>query len=440
MKLLYFHIDELGRDAVVASALSRISLGTDWKVVYGNRLSSHLSFLLRRFDAVILPSVNHYKTYFPNPLRLPVNVYILPSECVGQATGSMRRINAKYFGDNHVEDLPWHQSIRGFFLWGHAHLHPFQKLYPHYLNRCRVVGHPRLASVCISKKKVTESFKKRIGLISRFGKLNAFDNRSVMDVIYGGMKDDQCLQPTYENSPDIDIEDLIYTESLDLRIFLKLMNIFKCNKDISFSIKTYPRENWRNWRKFISKYHINAEIYDKFSPFTCWLSEVDYIIGPPSTSFYEVFAQGRTPICIDKLIASRSNHILTESDDNNQILDYVFRPSTFEELIKSIECDNISSRQGYEDILEEQCAISISSNAIHNIIAATDALLPAFSASEMPYKIPPLFELSMYYFLRFMLSLCRQTLMIFNPNFEQGATFALSPQKLFWIRNLSINL
>jgi hypothetical protein len=434
--IVYFHIDELGRDAVVASALRKEGAARGWRVVYGNRRSSALLQHLNFFDAIILPSHLHFKSYFPDCDKLPDNVFILPTEAVGQATGSLRRINAKYFGTDEVRDAPWHKAVRGFLLWGHAHLNPFREFHPEYLERCKVVGHPRLSRFCVGSARRKRRNRKTIGFISRFGKLNCFDQRGNMSLIYDGMKNDEQVQATYENSPDMDIEDLVYTEAIDLRITFLIMKALKGNDEYDFVVKPHPREDASQWRSFVEKYGITARVFKWDAPFAAWLGEVDYIVGPPSTSFYDILAQGRKPICTDRIVSKRAGHILTESDDNNQILQYLYRPASLQELLEAIREDRIPEvLDGYSAVLEGQSALSIAGDSVRNIF---DALCDMVSAEDMNGGDKGVRLALFEYWVRTMVrAYAAKARNWFNRVDEQGSSFCLTLGRILWINGLS---
>ena len=89
--LVYFHIDEVARDSVVASALNRQIRAIGGQVIYGNRLSTvQLLRYCNCFDAIILPSLPHFVLAFPDSKCIPKNVFILQTEAVGQATGTLK--------------------------------------------------------------------------------------------------------------------------------------------------------------------------------------------------------------------------------------------------------------------------------------------------------------------------------------------------------------
>ncbi len=374
--LVYFHIDELSRDAIVASALRDKLEETGGTLIYGNRFCMRLLKYLKIFDVVILPSIDHYMLCYPNPEKLPENVVVMPTEAVGQATGRLRRINAKYFGTNETHCAPWHKSIKFYLLWGNSHVNPFKEYYPEYLDKCKVVGHPRLASACTRTGENGQKQKPVVGIISRFSLLNQFDGRSNFASIFIGMRVEGVTHAKFENSPDHDIEDLFYTEVIDFRILLQVMRALDAEK-FDISIRAHPRENRVQWERLIRSNNLNATVSCWDDPFSLWLSSVDYIVSPPSTSFYDIFAHNKRPICIDDIIPKRATHVLSESDDNNEILNYVFRPKTVTELVGAIESGVIPDHsKGVESILESQAATAIADNSIGNIATQLSNITP----------------------------------------------------------------
>lgn len=433
--IIYFHIDEVGRDAIVASALKRAGAATGCRVIYGNRRSSELLKRLNVFDAIILPSLLHFKWYFPDSRDLPSNVFIMPTEAVGQATGHLRRIYAKYFGNNDIEDAPWHRAVGGFLLWGFDHIQSFHEFHPEYLPKCVVVGHPRLSKLCIAPKRRHSNKKTTIGFISRFGKLNCFDRRGNMSLIFDGMKDERQPQPTYENSPNMDVEDLIYTEVVDLRVQILIMKALNTN-EYDFVIRPHPREDAGQWRRFVKKYRLDARLDAWDSPFSSWLGEVDYIVGPPSTSYYDILAQGGRPICTDKIVAKRSDHILTESDDNNQILDYVYRPESLNELLDTIKTNRAPPlASGFEKVLEGQAGLSIAAVSIDNILATLRA--GACSKDGFPELLRKSLALAAYWVVTVSRAYAAKIRDKVNGLDEQGASFYLTLGRILWIDRLS---
>jgi hypothetical protein len=367
--LIYYHIDEVSRDTIVASALRNELKKVGGRLIFGNRMTMSLLRYFNVFDAVILPSLNHYMSAFPNSDHLPDNIVILPSEAVGLATSNLHRINAKYFGNDIEFSTPWHQSVTKYLLWGFDHLKAFQEFYPEYLKKCKVVGNPRLADACIAPVRNKTGSKRVVGFVTRFSLLNNYNDSSNLHSIYHGRKlIDGKLHPKFENSEDHDIEDLMYTEAMDLRVFFEVMQALDPDKFI-LSVRIHPRENWMQWEDFVKKQGLNVTVSKYDDPFSVWLREVDIVVSPPSTSFYEMLYYGISPICTRDVCSRRADHVLTESDDNNQILNYVYCPKSVDEIVDTINNGKVPElSEGSEKILEGQVGLSIMKNSISNIV------------------------------------------------------------------------
>lgn len=436
--LVYFHIDELARDAVVASGLKKELRNVGGRLVYGNRLTTyHLLRHLNIFDAIILPSLHHYTTAFPNPQQLPKNVFILPTEAIGQATGTLRRIYGKYFGDNYEKNKPWHQSIAGYLLWGYAHINAFKAYYPEYIPKCRIVGHPRLSKSCIKSMNNTAKQKPVVGFVSRFGGLNPYDGRTNFEAIRGGMKSTVADSPIYENSPDKDVEDVFYTEVLDFRIMWQLIMSLDPNR-YEISIRPHPRENRQGWLNLSRKSDIKINITPWDEPFTHWLHGVDVVVTPPSTSLYDIFYLGKAAIVISDIVQSRSNHTLTESDDNNQILEGVCRPKSIQEALSIIDSGKIFFNKEIVSLrLLEQVGSDIAENSTTNIIRAISDIGSLGNHGKVNVKK----RVFSYIFISatILLSYLRSFKGLLARRVIQGCNFDLTLHKMKWINRLTIS-
>ncbi len=433
---ILYHIDELGRDAIVASALKRFGKKRKIKIFYCNKKVKKVIRNFNFYDAIILPSIPHYKFYFPDPKNLPKNIFILPTEAVGQSTGRLRRIQAKYFGIDYKRDEAWHKSVKAYLLWGKDHKNNIIKLNPEYSSKCYVVGHPRISKYTTVQNsiKVNQNRNiKKIGLVCRFGAINPYDNRNNLNLIFKNMRFFNQKVPKFENTPKtLDAEDLSYTELIDLRIFLTL--IFSLDaKKFKIFIKPHPRENADNWKKFFKENNIKIEIEHKFTPFSLWLNKVDLIVSPPSTSFYEILRGNKKLICIDKVISKRKNHILKESDDNNQILEYICRPKSISELIYLVKNDKkIKLKKGYLNIVKGQTYSINKKDSIENIIEII-SLQTKVKRKKIIFmkKIINLIFVQIINELSALKNIHRE---------EQGSVFSLTIRKIYWINRLSKKL
>lgn len=430
--LIYFHIDEMSRDAIVASALRDELKRIGGKLIYGNRMTTAMLRYFNVFDAVILPSLGHYMSAFPNPRQLPDNIVILPSEAVGQATGHLRRINGKYFGNEPEAATPWHQSVAQYLLWGFDHVRPFQEFYPAYIDKCKVVGHPRLADVCVAPVKPRTSSKPVIGFATRFNLLNVFDGRKNFSHIYQNVGIEGETRPKFENSENHDIEDLFYTEVMDLRLMIKVIRALDPEK-YTLVVRVHPRENWQEWSRFVKESGLNVTVSKWDDPFTVWLREVDIVVSPPSTGFYDMLYCGIHPICMSDVFPRRADHVLTESDDNNQILDYIYRPKSVDEIIETIHSGKVPDlSKGVEKVLEGQVSLSIVKNSISNIVKSLSDLPKRTKIANIRFRFfLPLVVIAMV--IRSHVKSWRQSL----RDGEKGSTFMFTLQRLKMINDLS---
>lgn len=434
--LVYFHIDELARDAVVAAALRKDLKQVGGRLVYGNRFTT--DYILRYFnvfDAIILPSLRHFLVAFPDAKNLPSNVFILQTEAIGQATGTLRRLNGKYFGDDAEQCKPWHEAVKGFLLWGHAHLNPFREFYPSYLSKCRVVGHPRLSSSCQKPIKRVKSDKPVVGFVSRFNILSPFDSRTPFESVCSTMKFGKGIFPHFENSPDKDVEDMFYTEVIDFRVMLEIMMTLDPNK-YELAVRPHPRENRMGWMRLAKKLNLNIKISSWDEPFGHWLQGLDFIVTPPSTSLYDAFYHGKTPIVTSEIVPARANHILTESDDNNQILQGVCRPKSVQEVISLIASGHIPfDKKIIELRLLEQVGADVAAHSTKNIINAISEMIGSDSVACPNAK--KAFSLSFFRFVSLALSYARWFKGLLIRRVEQGCNFNLTMQREKWIDHLT---
>lgn len=431
--LVYFHIDELARDAVVASALKKELAERGGQLVYGNRFTT--DYVLRRgniFDAIILPSLLHFFGAFPDATALPDNVFILQTEAIGQATGTLKRLNGKYFGDEPVKYDPWHKAVRGYLLWGPAHLNSFHEYHPEYLSKCRVVGHPRLSSRCKGRPQERGDARPVVGFVSRFNLLSPFDGRTPFESIVSSMRFGKKAMPIYEGSPDKDVEDMFYTEVMDFRVMLQIMLSLDPNR-YRIAVRPHPRENRLGWQRLARKLGLDITVSKWDVPFSHWLGEIDHIVTPPSTSLYDVFFHGRRPIVIDRVVASRADHILAQSDDRNQILEGICRPGSVEEVLRLLDSGDIPPPPAsVQQRLQEQVGAEVAARSIANIVDAMAEFVPPQGRRR---KVG---VLAAWHVVVMALSELKAFKAWLQRRVEQGASFNLTLRRRGWIDRLSL--
>src|SRR6266478_437560 len=250
-RTVYFHIDEIARDAVVAANLRRILNAHDVEVTFGNRANSQLLGLLDNFaafDLYFFPSIDLFLANCPDVNRLSAPVIILPSETVGGTARNLDRVAAKYFGAFPDECQPWIKKVAAFCVWGPSHLRAFAEKGPELLPKAHVVGHPRFDRRCRPGQPAPGPGKRiRVGLISRFSALNPYDRRGMLQIIYDGRrKMDGRVHPLYRLSPHLNMEDRIFTESMDLRHLFELIDALDPNQ-YELIVRAHPREDRTRW-------------------------------------------------------------------------------------------------------------------------------------------------------------------------------------------------
>jgi len=379
---IYFHIDEVARDAVVAANLRKILHPRGVEVVYGNRAHSELFGLFDNFsafDLYLFPNVDLFQTTCPNPDRLSAAVIILPTETVGGMTRNVDRLAAKYFGSFPDECWPWINKVAAFCVWGPSHTKAFEAKGPHLLPKCHIVGHPRFDRRCQSEPKVAANTEKiRIGIISRFAGINAFDRRSILQVVYDARNVKGRELPSYRLSPNLNIEDRIYTESIDLRHLFDFID--RLDPQVyDVIVRTHPREDRTRWQTLIAQNRLPLQLAPWDQPFIHWVNTVDYVVGPVSTSFYDCITVGKMPICTIDIAPHRKDHALVGGDDDNPILNYVARPGSIEELLKRVagkpEAGRLNRPEGLIHILRQEANYPDCSNSLDNVARVCEDVL-----------------------------------------------------------------
>lgn len=434
--LVYFHIDELARDAVVASALKKELEAMGGRLIYGNRLMTH--HILRHFnafDAIILSSLAHYMDVFRDPENLPDNVFILQTEAIGQATKTLRRMYGKYFGDDAAKCEPWHRTVAGFLLWGHAHLNPFKQYFPAYLPKVRVVGHPRLSDSCRKDSSSLAPRSKRvIGFVSRYNLLSPYDARTPFESVLSSMKFGKKVFPLFENSPDRDVEDLFFTEVIDFRIMFQIMASMDSTQ-FEIHVRPHPRENRQGWMRLAEKLKLNIKVSQWDEPFGHWLQGLDFVVTPPSTSLYDVYFHDKKALVISDIVPARKNHTLTESDDNNQILDGACKPKTVDEVLARLESGDVPGDQAViVRCLHEQVAAEIARDSIRNILKALPELRPAILNKNTSWRNRLLAD--SFVLVSMLASHLRWVRGRLIGRVEQGALFDMTWNRMRWINRL----
>ena len=348
---IYFHIDELYRDSITANALRKRFNSNGHNLLFGNRLTNlMIPFCHNLFDIIIVPRPHFlYDFWGDDWINWKTKIVILSTENLGIICKDHRVMARTLLEKEYFEGITKYiNSISLFCYWGKRQLSSIQKYAPEIYTKCKVVGHPRHDELCYNQKTKKSILKKnKIAIISRAVMLNDYMDRSPLES-FKTMFDPHFIYEYFNKKtgskllskrPQIAPGDNAAIQALDIQTILKIIKKLK-NNDYSLSLRLHPKENIEVWRKLLSDCSLNIEISDRNIPFTHWIKNFDYVIGAPSTTFYESLMAGVTPISICQIDSRRSNLVGELFEENNKIMEFVYKPLTIDDLFNYIKVDN----------------------------------------------------------------------------------------------------
>jgi surface carbohydrate biosynthesis protein len=395
MRYIYFHIDELNRDAIVASVLTCELNKLGWKVIYGNRfLSKLLKYFEWVFDVVILPKPMFISSIFNERqiTRLRSKFVMLYTENIGLVANDLypkMLLRCALDTDFMTGKTTAVDKVAAFCFWGSQVANIVTENYPSLKKRCHVVGHPRHDSRAVGEKDSVfkNPVEKSIGFITRFVAINDYYSRNPMiELVDRYLKDE--IQYEYINEitndflinekrgskPDFDL----FVEIIDIKNIALLIKRFK-DEGFKISIKIHPRENPQVWHQMTGLDNEHLEIANSQIPFSDWVKKQKCVIGSPSTSFYDCFMLGVMPISIANLDSMRSAFLSKYYEENNKLIKHVIAPDSVEKIVdtvKNIKSEEFVMEQDVADILLAEanypsCSESIDklANVLREIIA-----------------------------------------------------------------------
>jgi surface carbohydrate biosynthesis protein len=447
MKTIYFHIDELRRDAGVASVILKECQARGWKLYMGNRVSSKiLRYFEWCFDLIILPKPVFIKTIFSESQlnSLQSKYLILYTENVGIVANDLY---PKLVCKNLLSDITMSgeeslvKRIDAFALWGRQVKSVVIKEFPKLANKFTVVGHPRHDKRLLPKMELNKK-SSQIGVITRFCSLNDYYNRTLVNQIFSKYLSENSLIDFefYNKKTDefllksgrgINLAEDIYIESLEMIKTIEIIRMLAIS-GFKVSIKVHPRENTENWSKILSI--PNVELADNSEAFVNWAANKTCIIGPPSTSFYDSMMLGVPPISIHKMINAGFNHIKIFDEVNNKLMDYVDSPHDLEELLSLIQSYNKNGwtiGPGAAEVLLNETNFPKSKNSGVNIASLIENLIndnKTSSMKKMGYIFYNCVMLGLNYF--------GEIINILNIKKTNSAYFFMTVKKQNWIKNI----
>ncbi len=349
-KFVYFHIDELNRDSITASALKKELKSRNIHLIYGGRVYYRLiKYFASFFNAIILPKPQ-FLTYANKTKFRFNNIIMLYTENIGIIADSDNEklvlkgaLDCEFMSG----DPDYVNMVTAFCFWGSGVRDTIVKHYPYLKDKCFVVGHPRHSKYALPKKRdVNESLsrKKTIGVMTRHTYLNEYANKNPLEKLafYG---EDKVLYEYYnketndflvnERRGSIPEED-VFCEALDAKFIFKIIKE-AIKRNYNINVKIHPREGENVWPNIFKKMNIHVSYADPMMPFTHWLESVDHLVGPPSSGFFDSVMLGLPPISINRLDSRREKFEKEISDENNKLMEFISKPSSIEELFLLLE-------------------------------------------------------------------------------------------------------
>jgi surface carbohydrate biosynthesis protein len=384
---IYFHIDELNRDAVVASALKKKFAQKGHQLIYGNRVSNRLlKYFHSAFDIIIIPRPHFlYDSWGENWMSWKTRFIMLSTESLGIICKDHHVMAKTLLEKDYFEGKrKYIDRIDAFCFWGMKQLQAVKEYAPEVLKKCNVVGHPRHDQLCVGglniKNKNNLPRSKKIGIILRAGGLNDYFNRSPLDAYT--ILFDPHFQYEYRNEktgeylvskgPKTKPGDALAVYAIDVQNILKIINsLIKSGYQVS--VRAHPKENRNIWRDLLVRCSFNPEIPENKLPFTKWLQGLDYIIGLPSTSFYDAAMLGVIPVSTCSLDPRRSQFIGELWEDNNRLMEHIYKPKTIDALLNYIkeENHNVMSPE-VKSILKEEADFPECRESLDKVVEVCD--------------------------------------------------------------------
>lgn len=341
--IVYFFIDELNRDSITANLLESRLQKKKHSIVFGNRTSIHfLKYFHSYFDVIIIPRIDFLTQHFGDSWLLwKSKIVTLSNESIGIIAENTPLCAKTALEKDFFEGKEKYTNrIDLFALWGNMQFNSIKKFAPKYKKKLLVIGHPRYDSFKLEKYKRFNK-KKVIGIITRFNAINDYYGRSIIDFFSLNFK------PTkYEYFNPVKKKGLLYKrnqidnavvqQTIDLKNILQIISGLN-KKNFRIIIRAHPKEKKFQIEKIVNKISKNIFIHNDQLPIQDFLGKIDYLIGPPSTVFYESIFFKLKPISICSLEKKRRFFVPELGEDNNKLMNYVYKPKSIKELLGLIE-------------------------------------------------------------------------------------------------------
>ena len=379
--IIYFHIDELNRDAITAAILKKKLKERGHYLIYGNRITMRLLNYFHNFiDVIIMPRPHFLYDNFKEKWLLWDSKFItISTESLGIMTADKELIaktllEREYFEDN----KKYVNRIDAFCVWGKKQLVAIEEFAAEVRDKVYFVGHPRYDNECLKNSHFNSEKKKnskiQIGIISRSNALNDYYKRTTLESFSEYLSEKINYEYNNQKSGKMllfkrpkPIEGTV-CQSIDT---VNIINIIKSLIDLDYEInfRAHPKENLDVWQKMFGQYSLKIKFSKPEQPISYWLENLDYLIGPPSTAFYDAVINNVTPISIDQIDPRRKLFVTDLSEDNNSLMSHVFRPKNIEEIKEFIiQNKKINITYKIKNIFSEEVGYPECQDSINNLI------------------------------------------------------------------------
>ena len=298
---IYFHIDELKRDSIVASALKKKFKAKGHNLIYGNRITGPvLKVFHDAFDVIVFPRPHFISDMLgDSSLDWDQEIIMLSSESLGIICKDYEVMARTLLEDNYFNnDSKYVDKIAAFCLWGNRQKKALDIHAPNVSKKSYVVGHPRHDFSSLKTPSKRNDSIKNIGFVTRANGLNDYYGRMAVEA-FEVLFDDH-FQYEYINEKTskalkskrnvAEPRNNLIVQSYDTENLLRIMKELN-DKDCKLHVRCHPKENLEVWKYLFKKCSIDIEISDSLIPITHWLEAIDVLIGPPSTTFYDAIIE-----------------------------------------------------------------------------------------------------------------------------------------------------
>lgn len=373
---IYFHIDELYRDSVTASAFKKTFREHGHKVFYGSRASAPFLKLFHDcFDVIVLPRPHFIPDMLgKKSLYWRQDFYMLSTESLGIISKDLQVMAKTLLERDYFEgNKDYINKIKGFLLWGNQQYSAVQKFAPSLTKKCFIVGHPRHDRNCIPNTSIHFRGRKNIGIVTRANSLNDYYGRSTLESFHVLFNDhfqyefiNQDGNSLKSQRRDAQPANAIITQAMDVETLLYASKEL-INEGYSVFLKPHPKESRSEWLRLFKACKLDIKIADPSLPFVHWIKDIDIVIGPPSTSFYDALMADKKVISIEKLQVMRKKFVGDLWEDNNNLMEFIPKPENLKQLLEECASPFIKNRKLINNILREEASFPACSNSMQKI-------------------------------------------------------------------------